>query len=101
MAGGCGRRLTRLVGVWRRHGLEQRRWGLAGIWGPLIRQWLHDLLPHDAADRCNGRVGGGRDSPLVLCPRAEGVGGVAALVVPSPSVSAVTDARVLYILLMT
>jgi hypothetical protein len=30
--------------------------GLAGIWASLIRRWLADLLPADAAERCNGRV---------------------------------------------
>ena len=32
------------------------RLGLVGIWGGLIRTWLHDLLPADAAARCSGRV---------------------------------------------
>ena len=27
-----------------------------GIWGRMIRQWLDELLPDDAADRCRGRV---------------------------------------------
>ena len=36
--------------VWSRSG------GLIGIWGGLIRKWLEDLLPDDAAERCNGRV---------------------------------------------
>ncbi|KAK9821762.1 hypothetical protein WJX81_005452 [Elliptochloris bilobata] len=36
--------------------LFQRRLGLVGIWGGLIRTWLHDLLPPDAAARCSGRV---------------------------------------------
>jgi hypothetical protein len=30
--------------------------GLAGIWGSLIRDWLEELLPADAAERCAGRV---------------------------------------------
>jgi hypothetical protein len=32
--------------------------GLAGVWGGIIRQWLEELLPADAAERCNGCVGG-------------------------------------------
>jgi hypothetical protein len=28
--------------------------GLAGIWGALIRRWLDELLPEDAAERCRG-----------------------------------------------
>lgn len=30
--------------------------GLVGIWGPLVRQWLEELLPEDAGRRCTGRV---------------------------------------------
>jgi hypothetical protein len=30
--------------------------GLLYVWGDLIRQWLDDLLPEDAAERCNGRI---------------------------------------------
>ena len=29
----------------------------AGVWGPLIQRWLHELLPADAATVCSGRVG--------------------------------------------
>ena len=32
-------------------------WGLYGIWGPIIHDWLDELLPEDADERCNGRVG--------------------------------------------
>lgn len=39
-----------------RNGLYERPWGAAGIWGKLVRQWLQDLLPHDAAQRCHQRV---------------------------------------------
>ena len=31
-------------------------WGLYGVWGPIIRTWLDELLPVDAADVCRGRV---------------------------------------------
>jgi hypothetical protein len=30
--------------------------GLAGVWGTLIRRWLDELLPGDAAELCAGRV---------------------------------------------
>lgn len=30
--------------------------GLAGVWGPLVRQWLDELLPQDAADLCSSRL---------------------------------------------
>ena len=36
--------------------LERGAWGLYGIWGGVIRQWLDELLPEDAAQRCDGRV---------------------------------------------
>lgn len=25
-----------------------------GVWGGIVQQWLHELLPADAAQRCNG-----------------------------------------------
>ncbi|KAI8470674.1 MAG: hypothetical protein J3K34DRAFT_368355 [Monoraphidium minutum] len=31
--------------------------GLVGSWGGLIEQWMHDLLPADAAERCRGDLG--------------------------------------------
>lgn len=30
--------------------------GLAGVWGEIVREWLDDLLPPDAAQRASGRV---------------------------------------------
>ena len=30
--------------------------GLAGVWGEIVREWLDDLLPADAAERARGRV---------------------------------------------
>jgi predicted acylesterase/phospholipase RssA len=38
------------AGVWNRSG------GLQGIWGPLICDWLDELLPDDAAERANHRL---------------------------------------------
>ena len=38
------------------HDLYRRPGGLAGVWGPLIRNWLHTMLPDDAAETCTGRV---------------------------------------------
>jgi hypothetical protein len=30
---------------------------LQGVWGGIVRQWLHELLPADAVQRCSsGRV---------------------------------------------
>ena len=34
----------------------QRPWGLVGVWGSILRTWLHTLLPDDAHHRCSGRV---------------------------------------------
>lgn len=37
-------------------GVFDRPLGLAGVWGELIRTWLRELLPSDAAEKCQGRV---------------------------------------------
>ncbi len=39
-----------------KHDIWSRPLGLLGVWGGLIEQWLDDLLPHNAADICRGRV---------------------------------------------
>ena len=31
--------------------LWNRRWGLLGIWGGLIRKWLGEILPPDAHEK--------------------------------------------------
>lgn len=33
------------------HRVFERPLGLVGIWGGIVREWLHTLLPADAADR--------------------------------------------------
>ncbi|KAF6253994.1 hypothetical protein COO60DRAFT_1703556 [Scenedesmus sp. NREL 46B-D3] len=39
------------------HGVFKRPLGLMGVWGGIVRQWLDELLPADAVQRCsNGRV---------------------------------------------
>lgn len=38
------------------HRVFERPLGLLGVWGGLVREWLHTLLPNDAANRCSGRV---------------------------------------------
>lgn len=35
---------------------ERGAWGLYGVWGDIVRNWLEELLPHDAAQRCQDRV---------------------------------------------
>lgn len=35
---------------------ERGPWGLYAIWGGLVRAWLAEILPKDAASRCAGRV---------------------------------------------
>lgn len=37
-------------------GIWDRKEGLQGIWGPIIRTWLEELLPDDAVDKVNNRV---------------------------------------------
>ncbi|GFR41922.1 hypothetical protein Agub_g2714, partial [Astrephomene gubernaculifera] len=39
-----------------KHGVWERPLGLVGAWGGLIEQWLDELLPADAAERCRGKV---------------------------------------------
>ncbi|EIE27184.1 hypothetical protein COCSUDRAFT_45766 [Coccomyxa subellipsoidea C-169] len=36
--------------------LFERPLGLAGVWGSIVRQWLEDILPANAADKCRGRL---------------------------------------------
>jgi len=38
------------------NGVFERPLGLVGVWGGIIRTWLHHLLPEDAAERCSGKV---------------------------------------------
>lgn len=40
-----------------KHNIWERPLGLMGTWGSLVEQWLHDLLPADAAERCRDQVG--------------------------------------------
>eukprot|EP00545_Synedropsis_sp_CCMP1620_P001304 CAMPEP_0119004520 /NCGR_PEP_ID=MMETSP1176-20130426/1190_1 /TAXON_ID=265551 /ORGANISM="Synedropsis recta cf, Strain CCMP1620" /LENGTH=299 /DNA_ID=CAMNT_0006956233 /DNA_START=75 /DNA_END=974 /DNA_ORIENTATION=- len=42
--------LAKDAGVWDRSG------GLQGIWGPMIENWLDELLPDDVLERVNGRL---------------------------------------------
>ena len=43
--------LSRAAGVF-----DKGPWGLYGVWGPMVRTWLDELLPDDAHERCSGRV---------------------------------------------
>ena len=38
------------------HAFDRGAWALRGIWGGMVRTWLEELLPPDAAERCQGRV---------------------------------------------
>ncbi|KAG7671269.1 putative Omega-hydroxyceramide transacylase [Nannochloris sp. 'desiccata'] len=38
------------------NGVFERPLGLVGVWGGMLRTWLHHLLPEDAAERCSGKV---------------------------------------------
>ncbi len=35
---------------------ERGPWGLRGIWGGIVKEWLERLLPTDAAEKCSERV---------------------------------------------
>ena len=56
----CDVNLDRAVREAYRLSVENDIWsrpaGLAGIWGGLVRDWLDELLPPDADERCAGRV---------------------------------------------
>ena len=39
------------------HKIWEKPAGLMGSWGEVIEQWMDDLLPHDAAERCRGELG--------------------------------------------
>ena len=47
----CALDLTRQAGCF-----DRGPWGLYGVWGGLVRSWLHTLLPDDAHERCSGQV---------------------------------------------
>lgn len=52
----CGPQVRVANRLAQEYGVFERPGGLAGIWGSLIRAWLEELLPEDAAERCAGRV---------------------------------------------
>ena len=56
----CDVNLDRAVREAYRLSVENDIWsrpaGLAGIWGGLVRDWLDELVPPDADERCAGRV---------------------------------------------
>lgn len=47
---------TVAVQMLKRHGVYERPMGLVGVWGLVVRDWLMEILPIDAAQRCSGRV---------------------------------------------
>jgi hypothetical protein len=42
----------------KQHNIWERPLGLMGTWGYVIEEWLDELLPADAAERCRDQVGG-------------------------------------------
>jgi hypothetical protein len=40
-----------------RYGVWDRPLGLMGVWGRIVEEWLDELLPEDAHERCSGNVG--------------------------------------------
>jgi hypothetical protein len=40
-----------------RYGVWTRPLGLMGVWGRIVEEWLDELLPEDAHERCSGNVG--------------------------------------------
>jgi hypothetical protein len=41
----------------KQHNIWERPLGLMGTWGYVIEEWLDELLPADAAERCRDQVG--------------------------------------------
>lgn len=39
-----------------KYGIWERPLGLMGVWGQIIDEWLHELLPDNAAEMCRDRV---------------------------------------------
>eukprot|EP00798_Chlamydomonas_sp_ICE-L_P005090 gene5090-34888_t len=39
-----------------KHGLQERQMGLVGALGPIVEEWLDDLLPANAHKLCNNKV---------------------------------------------
>ncbi|CEM32869.1 unnamed protein product [Vitrella brassicaformis CCMP3155] len=46
----------RALDIAEENALFDKPFSLAGVWGPLVRQWLEQMLPYDAFHRCAGRV---------------------------------------------
>jgi hypothetical protein len=44
----------------KQHNIWERPLGLMGTWGYVIEEWLDELLPADAAERCRDQVGSWR-----------------------------------------
>jgi hypothetical protein len=53
----------------KQHNIWERPLGLVGTWGYAIEEWLDELLPADAAERCRDQVGDwdACDWQLVAC----------------------------------
>eukprot|EP00884_Botryococcus_braunii_P003557 jgi/Botrbrau1/13201/Bobra.0351s0014.2 len=52
----CEEAMTHAFRLASRRDVFNRRLGLLGIWGSIVRQWLEDLLPQDAHTICSGKV---------------------------------------------
>ena len=44
------------VKILRKHKVYERALGLVGVWGEVVREWLQEILPENAAELCRGRV---------------------------------------------
>jgi predicted acylesterase/phospholipase RssA len=48
--------LSSVETICQKYNVFHRPWGLFGIWSSMIEEWLNDLLPEDAHERCNHKV---------------------------------------------
>ena len=44
------------VRLLKEYNVYERPLGLVGVWGGVVNDWLHEILPENAAELCNGRV---------------------------------------------
>eukprot|EP00624_Nannochloropsis_granulata_P002005 evm.model.NODE_19466_length_64249_cov_18.424255.20 len=44
------------VKLLRKYNVYKRSLGLVGVWGGVVRDWLEEILPENAAELCRGRV---------------------------------------------
>ena len=44
------------VDLMNQYKVHERTLGLLGVWGAIVKAWLEQMLPLDAAERCSGKA---------------------------------------------